>query len=103
MPDAHLDELDADDRAAYWRRQVLELLPGQRLKVIAESGVVVGFAAAGPEHDGRAAGIVELYAIHLDPQVWGRGLGRALLRDVTAELAGARLPASGAVGHRPIR
>jgi ribosomal protein S18 acetylase RimI-like enzyme len=88
MPDAYLDELNADDRAAYWRRQVLALLSGQRLKVIVDEGVVVGFAAAGPEHDGRAADIGELYAINLDPQVWGRGLGRALLRDVTAELAG---------------
>ena len=88
MPDAYLDELDVDDRAAYWRRQVLALLPAQRLKVIVDDGVVVGFAAAGPEHDGRAADTGELYAINVDPQVWGRGLGRALLRDVTAELAG---------------
>ena len=88
MPDAYLDELDVDDRAAYWRRQLLALTPAQRLKVIVDAGVVVGFAVAGPEHDGRAAGIGELYAINLDPQVWGRGLGRVLLRDVTAELAG---------------
>jgi ribosomal protein S18 acetylase RimI-like enzyme len=88
MPDTYLDELDVDDRAAFWRHQVLALLPAQRLKVIVDDGVVVGFAAAGPEHDGRAAGIGELYAINLDPEVWGRGLGRALLRDMTAELAG---------------
>ena len=88
MPDTYLDELDVDDRAAYWRRQVLALLPGQRLKVIVEDELVVGFAAAGPEHDGRDAGIGELYAINLDPRVWGRGLGRALLCDMTAELAG---------------
>lgn len=87
MPEAYLDELDVDDRAAYWRRQVLALLPGQRLKVIVDDGVVVGFAAGGPEHDGQDAGIGELYAINLDPRVWGRGLGRALLRDMTAELA----------------
>ena len=88
MPDEYLDELNADDRAAYWCRQLLALLPAQRLKLIVEDRVVVGFAAAGAEHDGRAAGVGELYAINLDPQVWGRGLGRALLRDVTAELAG---------------
>jgi len=92
MPDAYLDELSAHDRAAYWRGQVLALLPGQRLKVIVEGGVVVGFAATGPENDGGAAGVGELYAINLDPSVWGRGLGRALLRDATAELAG--------LGHR---
>jgi ribosomal protein S18 acetylase RimI-like enzyme len=87
MPDAYLDELNADDRAIYWRGQVLALAPGQRLKVIVDDGLVVGFAAAGPEHDGRA-GTGELYAINVDPQVWSRGLGRALLRDVTAALAG---------------
>jgi hypothetical protein len=51
MPDAYLDELNADDRAAYWRRQVLALLPGQRLKVIVDDGVVVGFAAATTTYD----------------------------------------------------
>jgi hypothetical protein len=42
-----LDELDVDDRAAYWRRQLLALQPGQRLKVIVADAV--GFAAAGPQ------------------------------------------------------
>ena len=88
MPDAYLDELDADDRAAYWRRQVIALLSSQMLKVIVDDGLVVGFAAAGPEHDGRDESVGELYAINLDPRVWGRGFGRALLRDMTGELAG---------------
>ena len=66
MPDAYLDELDADGRAAYWRGQVLALPPAQRLTMIVDDGVVV----------------------NIDPQVWDRGLGRALLRDMTAELAG---------------
>src|SRR5687768_15541426 len=57
MPDAYLDDLDVDDRGAYWRRQVLALQPDQRLKVIVDDGVVVGFAAAGPEHDGRVPGM----------------------------------------------
>ena len=33
-------------------------------------------------------GVGELYAINVDPDVWGRGLGRAMLRHMTAELAG---------------
>lgn len=47
----------------------------------------VGFASAGPvrdEGDGSALG--ELYAINLDPDVWGRGLGRELLGTATDEL-----------------
>jgi len=92
MPDAYLDDLDPDDRAGYWRGQVLALRPDQRLEVVVDDGGVVGFAAAGPEHDGGTAGVGELYAINIDPQAWGRGLGRALLRDMTAELTG--------LGHR---
>jgi ribosomal protein S18 acetylase RimI-like enzyme len=88
MPDTYLDELDVEDRAVYWRNAVQVLEPGQRLKVIVENGVVVGFAAAGPEHDGRSAGVGELYAINLDPSRWRRGLGRVLLRDMTADLTG---------------
>jgi ribosomal protein S18 acetylase RimI-like enzyme len=88
MPDAYLDELDVDDRAAYWRNAVHVLQPDQQLKVIVADGFVVGFAAAGPEHDGQAPDVGELYAINLDPSMWRRGLGRALLRDMTAGLAG---------------
>ena len=88
MPDAYLDELDAADRAAYWRRQVLALLPGPWLKVIVEDGVVVGFVVAVEDY-GWAAGVGELYAINLYPQGAGRGLGRALLRNVTAEWPGS--------------
>jgi ribosomal protein S18 acetylase RimI-like enzyme len=88
MPGAYLDGLDVDDRAAYWRNALQVLQPDQRLKVIAADGVVVGFAAAGPEHDGRAPGVGELYAINLDPPMWRRGIGRVLLRDMTAELSG---------------
>ena len=61
-------------RTRRWRPRRLVVPPddhvaaGSRLEVIVDDGVV-GFAAAGHEHDGRTGGIGELYAINLDPQV----------------------------------
>lgn len=42
-------------------------------------------ASAPPRRRGRPLG--ELYSINLDPDHWGRGLGRELLSEVTHELA----------------
>jgi ribosomal protein S18 acetylase RimI-like enzyme len=85
MPDAYLDALRPEDRAAYWdgvlRRE------GRRgaVLVVERDGEVVGFAAAGPSPDPEGAG--ELYAINVDPAYWGTGAGRALLEAARDELA----------------
>jgi ribosomal protein S18 acetylase RimI-like enzyme len=84
MPDAYLDGLRAEDRAAYWdgvlRREDL-----RGVVLVAErDDEVVGFAAAGPSPDPEGAG--ELFAINLDPHHWGTGAGRALLEAAQAEL-----------------
>jgi ribosomal protein S18 acetylase RimI-like enzyme len=84
MPDAYLDDLRAEDRAAYWdgvlRREGL-----RGVVLVAEGdGEVAGFAAAGPSPDPEGAG--ELFAINVDPAHWGTGAGRALLEAAQAEL-----------------
>ena len=90
MPDDYLDGLHADDRATMWRRHFANPRPEQMLTVIVDHGEVVGFAASGPEAgDSARSDVGELYAINLDPPSWGKGLGRALLRDVTAALVAA--------------
>ena len=48
---------------------------------------VVGFAALGPAHgEPDPTGVGQLYAVNLDPAHWGKGIGRALLREVTTAL-----------------
>ena len=85
MPDAYLDGLRAEDRAAYWdgalRREGLRGV----ILVAERDGEVAGFAAAGPSPDPEGAG--ELFAINVDPAHWGTGAGRALLEAAQAELA----------------
>ena len=59
------------------------------LLVAVVAGEVVGFAAFGAERStttGRPTGRGELYAMNLDPPHWGKGIGRALLRQATDAL-----------------
>ena len=89
-PDEYLDGLLAEDRAAMWRRYFVVPRPDQRLAVLVHAGDVVGFAASGPEAgESERSEVGELYAINLEPSSWGKGFGRALLRDVTASLSSA--------------
>ena len=91
MPDEYLDGLRAQDRADGWRRHLTSLRPDQKVLVVDDDrDRVVGFAAFGCERGSETSQDVgELYAINLDPGVWDRGIGRALLRRATDELAAA--------------
>ncbi len=89
MPDDYLDGLRAEDRADMWRRGLALERPGTHLDVIDVDGVVAGFASYGVERgtvDDPTVG--ELIAINIHPEHWRHGLGRLLLRHVTAQLAG---------------
>ena len=90
MPDEYLDGLRAKDRATMWRRYFAEPRPDHPLTVVVHAGEVVGFAASGPEvGESARSDVGELYAINLEPSSWGKGFGRALLRDATDALATA--------------
>ena len=88
MPDDYLDGHRAEQRAAMWQRVLADLGPDRWVQVLIVGEELVGFASCGPEladvSDGETG---ELYAINLDPDHWGRGLGRVLLAEVTRGLA----------------
>jgi GNAT superfamily N-acetyltransferase len=88
LPDSYLDRLgsELDRRAEFWRTHLAHP-PSDRHQVwVAELDAVArGFAALGPARDSDAnAG--ELYAIYVDPDFWGQGLGRLLLTRAAASL-----------------
>jgi ribosomal protein S18 acetylase RimI-like enzyme len=86
MPDEYLDGLKAQDRVEMWHSRISrsDLHP---LLVAVVADEVVGFAAFGAEHAPTSPpSCGELYAMNLDPDHWGRGIGRVLLRDVTERL-----------------
>lgn len=86
MPDEYLDGLRPEDRAAMWRDRVARAELSSVL--VAElMDEVVGFADFGRDRRApESKGVGELYVINLDPAHWGKGVGRALLREATAKL-----------------
>jgi ribosomal protein S18 acetylase RimI-like enzyme len=87
MPDDYLDGLQAQEHATRWREHLIAPTSEAELFVVDDDDRVVGFASVGPPFDSDAASDVgQLYAINLDPDVWGRGLGRALLSFATDRL-----------------
>jgi GNAT superfamily N-acetyltransferase len=71
---AFLDSMDVESRTESWNR-ILRQTRG-RVLVAEDDGVVGGFCAVGPSTEENWG---EVYAIYLDPDRWGQGVGRALL------------------------
>ena len=86
FPDDYLDGLRAEDRMAHYTFG--DSRPGHPATIVAVAGnTICGFATTGPSQDEDAADAGELYAIYLDPHVWGRGIGRALMAEARARLS----------------
>jgi ribosomal protein S18 acetylase RimI-like enzyme len=87
LPAEYLDTLGPESRLDEWTRILSE---GRGNTVVAEAdGRTLGFASWGPSRDEDAeGGDLELYAIYLDPEAWGRGVARDLMRTVLADVSG---------------
>jgi len=82
LPPAYLEGLSVEEREAGWRSR---LAAGRQVWLARD-----GFAAAGSSRDDDAtAGDAEIYAIHVHPASWRRGVGRDLLAAACAALAPA--------------
>ncbi|HVS78245.1 MAG TPA: GNAT family N-acetyltransferase [Steroidobacteraceae bacterium] len=85
MPDDYLRGLSAEDRAR--RYDFAGLDPARpRTLVAIEADTVLGFATVAPARDEDAVGQGELCALYVEPDCWGRGVGRALASAARAEL-----------------
>ncbi len=69
-----LDSLSVESRIGWWRRALAR--PGNLIRVADVETGIQGYSLAGPS---TTRGWGELYAIYVDPDHWGTGLGRALL------------------------
>ena len=84
LPAEYLESLDSAARAEEWSEI---LTAGRGTTLVAEAnGRILGFASYGPSRDEDAEdGDLELYAIYLDPEAWGRGVARQLIRAILAD------------------
>jgi len=85
LPAEYLDSVDPAARAKKWTEI---LASGRRTTLVAEANErILGFASYGPSRDEDAEdGYLELYAIYLDVESWGRGVARQLMRTVLADV-----------------
>jgi GNAT superfamily N-acetyltransferase len=84
LPDDYLDGLRAEDRAArYTFHLVGPTYPATSVAV--EEGVIRGFVTTGPARD-EAATVGAIYALYVDREQWGRGVGRLLMTRARSRL-----------------
>ena len=87
LPAEYLDGLSVERRRELWQTILMRAAPEARTWVLEWGGRPVGFASIGPARDDDVAPeTAELYALYLDEQAAGRGLGRALLAHAMAHL-----------------
>jgi GNAT superfamily N-acetyltransferase len=79
MPDDVLAGLSVPDRERSWLGRLTTPPPRTRTVLATAGPAVLGFASTGPPRvpDPDPA-VGDLYAIYLDPETWGRGLGALL-------------------------
>jgi GNAT superfamily N-acetyltransferase len=85
LPAEYLDALKPEDRAA---RYIFENPDTTKpWTIVAEdNGLIAGFATTAPARDADAQGCGELYALYVDPEYWGRGIGAQLIEAARARL-----------------
>jgi len=89
LPDDQLDGLRPEDRAVRYDFTGRDpQLPATLVAV--EEGVICGFVTTGPAGDADAAGCGEVLALYVDPDAWGRGVGRGLMTEGRAVLVRRR-------------
>lgn len=85
LPDDYLDGLRPEERAVRYNFGSSE--PHDPLTVVAVAGLsIIGFATIGAAGD-ETPSVGELLALYVEPDSWGRGIGRALLVEGRRRLA----------------
>lgn len=88
LPQPFLDGLDPDQSRARWETDLSPERVGPPHFLVAQvDAVVCGFSVFGPSRDEDAGpNVAELFALHVIPTSWGRGVGSTLLRRTLAQL-----------------
>jgi ribosomal protein S18 acetylase RimI-like enzyme len=80
MPEDYLKSLTVAGRAALWAEALTNPPRPRRTRFGAEKdGRIVGFIVVGPADGDATTPLGEVYALNVDPDHWGCGIGQALL------------------------
>jgi GNAT superfamily N-acetyltransferase len=78
LPDAYLDGLRAEERAERYNFASEDAREPATM-VATDGGMICGFATTAPARDSDLSEYGELFALYVDPDWWGRGVGAALI------------------------
>jgi ribosomal protein S18 acetylase RimI-like enzyme len=79
-----LERLSAESLSAWWSERWKWERETHLLTIAEEDGAMAGFTYVGPS---ETEGAAELYAIHVEPDLVGSGVGRALMTNALDQLA----------------
>lgn len=80
LPQEYLAQMRPEDRAEKYDFAAAD--PGSPKTILATEGdTILGFATTAPSRDSDLASHGELYALYVDPDHWGRGVGGMLLTE----------------------
>ena len=77
MPEDYLAAMRPEERAQRYEFGTLDAAKPRTL-VAVEADTILGFATISPARDEDTIGRGELCALYVEPDCWGRGIGRAL-------------------------
>ncbi|MCK5517907.1 MAG: GNAT family N-acetyltransferase [Alphaproteobacteria bacterium] len=78
FPDDILRNLSWEERAGYWKKELLEEKSQGKIFVAEEGGIVKGFVSAGKSRKPEFPFDGEIYSLYLLKEAQGRGIGRKL-------------------------
>jgi GNAT superfamily N-acetyltransferase len=85
MPNDYLDQLRPEDRAIKYDFDNPDPFHPHTI-VATENGDIRGFATTGQARDSNMTDFGELFALYVDPEHWGHGIGMALISAARARL-----------------
>jgi GNAT superfamily N-acetyltransferase len=85
LPAEYLDTLKPEDRAARYTFENPDTTKPFTL-VAEDNGRITGFATTAPARDADSRDCGELYALYVDPDFWGRGIGAELAKAARTRL-----------------
>ena len=86
VSDDFLNSINLRDSIERWTNNLSEMTDDKYTLVAEMDGQGVGFLSVGPPRDGQEGFKSELWAIYIDPDYWGRGVGRALFDQMVLDL-----------------
>jgi len=89
MPADFLAGLSVSAKESTWRESLKAPQPGVHCWVAELADRIVGFVSFGPSRDKDGEGVAEIYAMYATPDVWGTGVGRAMMERATGLLRDA--------------